>query len=169
MMSNPMIKQPACHPSILYQRLQAETAQMLGFNEPTELQNLQVDLIALLRLAIDQQQSAVLAGRQDVDLQQVGALILMLQRLLPEAALRVAPIVDELSTAEDAAAQAELQKILTGYSEARRRAMADNPQAAREAFEEELRAAIEQYPQETNPLVASERRKIFPCRESFGI
>lgn len=78
-------------PATAYERLRAETATMLKL-EATSLslvENLQLDLVSLLRLQVDELQGAALAG-QTVDLDRLATALQMLQKLLPEKAL-VAP------------------------------------------------------------------------------
>ena len=73
------------------ERLKAETAQMLRLDGAnlSLVENLQVDLIAMLRLQIDDLQGQVLNGAQ-VDLGRLSTSLAMLRQLLPEKAL-VAP------------------------------------------------------------------------------
>jgi hypothetical protein len=69
-----------------YERLKLETAQMLGLNTDSSslLENLQVDLVSLLRLQIDDLQGRVLNGEQ-VDLGRLSTAVAMLQKLLPQS------------------------------------------------------------------------------------
>ena len=78
-------------PATTYERLKIETAEMLNLNVASSslLENLQVDLVALLRLEIDTLQGAVLAG-ESVDLNRLSTALTMLRTLLPAQAL-VAP------------------------------------------------------------------------------
>lgn len=78
-------------PAATYERLKIETAQMLNLDAASLslVENLQLDLVSLLRLEVDGLQGAVLAGDQ-VDLARLSTALGMLRQLLPEKAL-VAP------------------------------------------------------------------------------
>jgi hypothetical protein len=79
-------------PAVAYERLKIETAGMLNLNVASSslLENLQVDLVSLLRLQIDDLQAKVLSGEQ-VDLNRLSTALTMLRQLLPERALVSAP------------------------------------------------------------------------------
>ena len=79
-------------PAAAYERLKIETAGMLRLDVGSSslLENLQVDLVALLRLEIDTLQGAVLAG-DSVDLGRLASALTMLRSLLPAQALVSAP------------------------------------------------------------------------------
>jgi hypothetical protein len=143
-------------PKIAYERLRGETAKMLGI-DPSEslslIQNLQIDLLALLRLSVADLQGSALAG-ENVDLDKLSDSLAMLQKLLPESSLMAQPPSEqeELTASEASAVLREMEKMLDCYAEARRREMAENPAAAREQFEAELQAAIKQFsPGEAKP------------------
>jgi hypothetical protein len=129
-----------------YERLKLETAQMLGLNTDSSslLENLQVDLVSLLRLQIDDLQGRVLNGEQ-VDLARLSAALTMLRQLLPEKAL-VAPAAAADRDDQFAGAREELRALLAGRADALERNMARDPAAARREFETRLQAAIEKYP-----------------------
>jgi len=71
-------------PAAAYERLKIETASMLGLNTESSslLENLQLDLVSLLRLQIDDLQGKVLSGEQ-VDLNRLSTALGMLRQLLP--------------------------------------------------------------------------------------
>jgi hypothetical protein len=73
-------------PAVVYERLKAETAQLLRIdvNGASLLENLQIDLVSLLRLQIDDLQGRVLNGEQ-VDLGRLSTAVAMLQKLLPQS------------------------------------------------------------------------------------
>ena len=75
-------------PAAAYATLKAETAKMLNLDVASSslLENLQVDLVSLLRLQIDDLQGKVLSGEQ-VDLNRLSTALGMLRTLLPEKAL----------------------------------------------------------------------------------
>jgi hypothetical protein len=138
-----------------YEKLRGETAAMLGFgSEPSLIQGLQIDLIALLRLEIDTMQGEVFSGAP-VDLDRLSTALQMSQKLLPEASLRATPIAQAMpdGTAESVFARAKLITLLDGYAEDRRRQLAANPNRAREQLEVEIAAALEQYPPPPAPAV----------------
>jgi hypothetical protein len=142
-------------PQRAYERLQRETAQMLGFGaEPSSgLKGLTVDAISLLRLEISDLAGAAVSGAS-VDLDRLTTALALLSRLLPEAALQAQPqlVEEELTEREASAAMLELESLLGKYVEAKHRAWAEDPDAAREEFEAELAAAIERYPPAPKPI-----------------
>jgi hypothetical protein len=76
-------------PAAAYGALRASTVALLGL-DPDSLsltQDLQVDLLSLLRLEVDSLQGKVLAG-EAVDLNRLSVAFGMLQKLLPAAELR---------------------------------------------------------------------------------
>jgi hypothetical protein len=141
-------------PAAVYERLKLETAQMLGLNTDSSslLENLQVDLVSLLRLQIDDLQGKVLNGQQ-VDLARLSAALTMLRQLLPEKAL-VAPAAAADHVDQFAGAREELARLFDQRANALERRMAMFPQRARDEFEAKLQAAIEKYPDVSNPLHA---------------
>jgi hypothetical protein len=142
-------------PKAAYQKLRAETAEMLGLSsEPSTslITSLQVDLISLLKLEVDTLQGRVFAG-EDVDLDRLSTSLGMLTKLLPEQSLQAAPIAEQLTSAEEAAAQAELEKTIDCYVAQRHLEMAANPELARQEFERELQAALERFPPAAKPAV----------------
>jgi hypothetical protein len=78
-----------------YERLRAETAEMLGLGvtDLSLVQGLQLDLVSLLRLEVDGLAGQVLAGKV-VDLTRLATAVGMLQKLLPERALVSAPAAE---------------------------------------------------------------------------
>jgi hypothetical protein len=100
-------------PAGLYARLRAETARMLGFDNPASLslvQGLQLDLTALLRLTLDGLQGQALAG-QEIDLGRLQSAFGMLQKLLPAAAAP-APVAPDT---EGHAVRARFAELIEGY------------------------------------------------------
>jgi len=83
-------------PAASYERLHAETAEMLGLDlaDLSLVQGLGLDLVSLLRLEIDSMQGAVLSGKL-IDLPRLVACHGMLAKLLPERSL-VAPAAAEV-------------------------------------------------------------------------
>ena len=75
-------------PSTAYARLRAETATMLKLDAASLslVENLQLDLVSLLRLQVDELQGAALAGAP-VDLDRLSTALAMLQKLLPSQSL----------------------------------------------------------------------------------
>ena len=73
-------------PAVAYERLKIETAGMLNLNvaSSSPLENLQVDLVSLLRLQIDDLQGKVLSGEQ-VDLNRLSTALNMLVSFCPSA------------------------------------------------------------------------------------
>jgi hypothetical protein len=136
-------------PAAVYERLKVETAQMLGLNTDSSslLENLQVDLVSLLRLQIDDLQGKVLNGEQ-VDLGRLSAALTMLRQLLPEKAL-VASSATADGGDEFAGAKEELSNFLIRRADAIERRderldaeLATNPDAARRELETKIQAAL---------------------------
>lgn len=79
-------------PATSYERLRIETAQMLRLNVDSAslVENLQVSLVAILRMEVDTLEGQVLAG-DTVDLKRLELALGMLRTLLPAQALVSAP------------------------------------------------------------------------------
>ena len=107
-------------PAGSYRRLRDETASMLGLgsDELSMIENLQVDSLALLRLAISDLQGAALAG-QDIDLDRLSDALGMLSKLLPEAALQARPVVAPPSDGDGGDTMEEFERLLTNIREAK--------------------------------------------------
>jgi hypothetical protein len=131
-----------------YERLKAETAGMLNLSVASSslLENLQIDLVSLLRLEVDTLQGQVLAG-DSVDLKRLETALDMLQKLLPAQAL-VAPAPAPARRFDGNARErlkAMIEKtVMNDDSYARN--MAVDPNKARADFEAQLQEAIEKYP-----------------------
>jgi hypothetical protein len=98
-------------PAVAYEKLKAETAEMLGLAtiSTSLLENLQVDLVSLLRLQIDDLQGKVLSGEQ-VDFDRLSTALTMLRQLLPEKALVSVPPPAETRFGPDH--KAKLRKLI---------------------------------------------------------
>lgn len=108
-------------PAIVYERLKRETAAMLNLDVDSSslLENLQVDLVSLLRLQIDDLQGKVLNGEQ-VDLARLSAALTMLRQLLPEKALVSSPPAADTGPDHEAAFR-QIEVQLDNLLEQRRR------------------------------------------------
>jgi hypothetical protein len=109
--------------ALLYKRLRAETAQLLGYDAAslTTAQSVKVELVASLRLGIDGLAARQLRG-ETIDLTKLLSASEALERLLPSLAV-------EQQDAEDQSAQAALLQIIEGYATA-----ANDEKADRIAF-----------------------------------
>jgi hypothetical protein len=98
-------------PAAAYTALRAETVRLLGLDPAGTMslaQDLQVDLLALLRLEVDTLNGRVLAG-EAVDLNRLSVAFGMLQKLLPPAELKAETCHHDFSGARE-----ELERLLEG-------------------------------------------------------
>jgi hypothetical protein len=99
------------NPALAYERLRSETVRLLGL-DPAEMslaQDLQVDLLALLRLEVDTLSGRVLAG-EAVDLNRLSVAYGMLAKILPPAELKVA----DAATDQHSDARAAFEALIEG-------------------------------------------------------
>jgi hypothetical protein len=109
-------------PSTAYANLRKESAALLGLDPGgswTALQEMQLDLVSLLRLEVDGMQGQQLAG-QPVDLTRLAVAFGMLQKLLPQK-LEAEPAKQDV--ADDA--RTKLAGLLDGLSAAAEHEWAD--------------------------------------------
>jgi hypothetical protein len=135
-------------PAAAYAALRAETAGMLKLDAAnlSLVEGLQLDLVSLLRLEVDGLQGAVLSGDQ-VDLARLSTALAMLQKLLPTQ-LAPAAATDQH---DFSGAREELARHFDRLAEAHERRLAMFPQRSRDEFEAKLQAAVEKYPDVSNP------------------
>lgn len=100
-------------PLVFYDRLRAETAQLLGLNcsDLTSLQKLRIDVVAALRLELDEIQSRQVA-RQPIDLGKLLQVSTALERLLPA-------VPKEAPDDDDDRSRQRLQELFAGRLRAR--------------------------------------------------
>jgi hypothetical protein len=133
-------------PSVAYDRLRAETAEMLKLDVAnlSLVEGLQLDLVSLLRLQVDELQGAALAGEQ-VDLDRLSTALAMLQKLLPARALEASAPAPESRFGPSARERLRALIEKTVLSDNYEIEMARDPVKARAEFEARLAAAIEKF------------------------
>jgi hypothetical protein len=80
---------PKADPSIAYENLRRESAALLDLDpagDLTALQQMQIDLAAIIRMEIDSAQGQQLAGNE-IDIGRLSVAVTMLGKLLPQRAL----------------------------------------------------------------------------------
>jgi hypothetical protein len=125
-------------PAVAYEQLKRETAAMLNLDVTSSslLENLQVDLVSLLRLQIDDLQGQVLDGKQ-VNLDRLSTALTMLRQLLPEKALVSSP-----PPAETRFGPSHRERLQALIENALRGNEVEDDEAMRDIYEREEMAAI---------------------------
>jgi hypothetical protein len=148
-------------PAAAYRKLRDETASMLGLGaELSMIENLQVDLLALLRLSVTDLQGAALAG-QDIDLDRLSEALSLLLKLLPEAALQAQPVAPP-SDGDDGDTLEEFERLLTNIREAKAFEEASELDKARAELHK-ARAEIERITHENEQLKAAAQSASAPA------
>jgi hypothetical protein len=135
-------------PRAAYEQVRDETRKLLGLGpNPSLLQDLQSDAVSLLRLALDAQTGAVLAGHP-VDLGELSDALGMLARLLPANALQAGQLPNDgdLTVAEEQETERLWQAKMRSLATERQRRLAEAPDQALAELQAEIVEAQKRFP-----------------------
>jgi hypothetical protein len=135
----------AVDPKAAYDAVRLETQKLLGLRDPSLLQSMTVDAVSLLRLSLDAQTGAVLAGRA-VDLSELGDALGMLGKLLPAGALQAGQLPAAMTDAEEEETERLWAAKMESLAVERMRRLSEAPDQARAELEAEIAAAMERFP-----------------------